>query len=223
MSNRAPFLAASAVVLLGVSSASAADLYQAPPASSPVYAPAPVFSWTGLYAGIHGGWGWGDTTASTSSAFNIGIDGGLFGGQIGYNYMLPNNIVLGVEGDISWSGMSGSVTAGPTVTQDLDWVGTVRGRLGYAMGNWMPYVTGGFAFGGGTRTTNIGSQSASATHTGYALGAGVEWAFAPQWTAKVEYQYVNLGGSTYTFTFPPPSPSVDMTISTVRVGLNYKF
>ena len=92
--------------------------------------------------------------------------------------------------------MSGSVSPGPTVTQSLDWLGTIRGRVGYAMGAWMPYVTGGFAFGGGTRTTNIGSQSATATHTGYVLGAGVEYAFSPQWTAKLEYQYLNLGGST---------------------------
>ena len=130
-----------AVAALSASSAYAADLpYSPPPSNSAIYAPAPVYNWTGFYVGASAGWGWGDTTASTSSAFNIGIDGGLAGGQIGYNYQLPNNFVLGVEGDLLWSGMSGSVSPCPTVTQSLDWLGTIRGRVGYAMGDWMPYV-----------------------------------------------------------------------------------
>jgi len=91
------------------------------------------------------------------------------------------------------------------------------------MNTVMPYITAGFAAGSGTRTTNAGAgESASATHTGYVLGAGVEWAFAQNWTAKLEYQYVNLGARTYTFA-GPPSPAVSMSNSIVRVGLNYKF
>ena len=211
-----------AVAALSASSAYAADLpYTPPPSNSAIYAPAPVYNWTGFYVGASAGYGWGTATASTGSPFNISPDGGLVGGQIGYNYMMSNNLVLGIEGDLLWSGMSGSVTPFPTVTQSLDWVGTIRGRIGYAMGNWMPYFTGGFAAGGATRTSSFGPVSQSATHTGYVLGAGVEWAFAPQWTAKLEYQYLNLGSQTYTAI--PAAPSVGITANTVRVGLNYKF
>jgi opacity protein-like surface antigen len=204
--------------------ASAADIYQPlPPIESPIYAPAPIYNWTGHYAGISGGWSWGNSTASTGSGFNIPLNGGVFGGQVGANWMLSNNIVVGIEGDISWTGQSGTITPGPTVTQSLDWLGTIRGRVGVAMNNFMPYVTAGFAAGGGTRTTTIGAQTANATHTGYVLGVGAEWAFAQNWTAKLEYQYVSLGSSTYTFAGPPPSPGVAITDNIFKVGLNYKF
>ena len=204
--------------------ASAADIYQAPPPiSSPIYAPTPIYDWTGAYIGLSGGYSWGQSKASTGSAFDIPLNGWLAGGQIGANWMLSNNIVLGIEGDIAWTGQKGSIGPGPTVTQSLDWLGTVRGRVGIAMNNVMPYVTGGFAAGGGTRTTDIGGQTAKATHTGYVLGGGVEWGFAQNWTAKLEYQYVNLGAKTYTFAFPPPSPSVGITDHIVKVGVNYKF
>ena len=82
-----------AVAALSASSAYAADLpYSPPPSNSAIYAPAPVYNWTGFYVGASAGYGWGTATASTSSAFNISPDGGLVGGQIGYNYQLPNNL-----------------------------------------------------------------------------------------------------------------------------------
>jgi outer membrane immunogenic protein len=202
--------------------ASAADIYQPPPPiSSPIYAPTPVYDWTGFYAGISGGWSWGNSTASTGSAFNIPLNGGVLGGQVGVNWMLSNNIVLGVEGDLSWTGQKGTVTPGPTVTQEMPWLGTIRARVGVAMNNVMPYVTGGFAMAGGKRTSDIGPVTESKTHTGYVLGAGVEWGFAQNWTAKLEYQYVNLGAQTYTAI--PADPAVSMTDNIVKVGLNYKF
>jgi opacity protein-like surface antigen len=202
--------------------ASAADIYQAPPPiSSPIYSPAPIYDWTGAYIGLSGGYSWGQSTASTGSAFNIPLNGWLAGGQIGANWMLSNNIVLGVEGDVAWTGQKGTVTPGPTVTQSLNWLGTVRGRVGVAMNNVMPYVTGGFAMGGATRTSSIGSATESKTHTGYVLGGGVEWGFAQNWTAKLEYQYVNLGAQTYTAI--PADPSVGITDHILKVGVNYKF
>jgi len=203
--------------------ASAADIYQPlPPIESPIYAPAPIYNWTGHYAGISGGWSWGNSTASTGSGFSIPLNGGVFGGQAGANWMLSNNIVVGIEGDISWTGQKGTIAPGPTVTQSLNWLGTIRGRVGVAMNNVMPYVTGGFAVGGATRTSSAGGGlSETKTHTGYVLGAGVEWAFAQNWTAKLEYQYVNLGAQTYTAI--PADPAVAMTDNIFKVGLNYKF
>jgi opacity protein-like surface antigen len=202
----------------------AADIYTPPPEQPPpVYAPVSVYSWTGFYVGAHAGYSWGDSTSDTP--FNVpSINGWLLGGQAGYNYMFPSNIVVGIEGDIAWSGQEGS-TAGPvgsTITQSIDWLGTVRARLGYAFGNWMPYITGGFAVAGATRTSSLGGGfSETKTHTGHVLGAGLEWAFAPNWTANLGYQYVSLGAQTYTAI--PADPSVSITDHIVRLGLNYKF
>jgi opacity protein-like surface antigen len=198
----------------------AADIYTPPPEQPPpIYAPVSVYSWTGFYVGAHAGYSWGNATADTP--FDISINGWLLGGQAGYNYMFPSNIVVGIEGDIAWSGEEGSIDLGPNVTQSLDWLGTVRARVGYAFGNWMPYITGGFAVAGATRTSTIGPSSETKTHTGHVLGAGVEWAFAQNWTANLGYQYVDLGAQTYTAI--PTDPSVSITDHIVRIGLNYKF
>ncbi len=98
----------------------------------------------------------------------------------------------------------------------------MRGRLGYAMDTWLPYVTGGLAVAGATRTTDAGGgHSASMTHTGYVLGAGIEWAFAGDWSAKLEYQYLNFGAATYALTVA--NPSVSLTSNTIRIGLNKHF
>jgi len=189
-----------------------------------------AYNWSGFYIGASAGWSWGDSTASTTSPgnnFNIPLNGGILGAQAGYNWMFAGNWVLGVEGDISWSGEKGKIThpiAGPpeTVSQSLDWLGTIRGRVGYAMGAWMPYVTAGFAWGNGTRSSSLGGGSSQTLlHTGYVLGLGAEWAFAQNWTAKIEYQYVNLGAQTYSGI--PANPSVGITDNIFKVGLNYKF
>lgn len=204
-----------------VGAASAADIYTPPPAVVPIYTPVSVYNWSGFYVGVNGGWGWGQQTADTGAAFSGPISGGILGAHAGYNFMFANNIVAGVEADVAWSGQNGTVTPGPTVTQSLGWYSTFRGRVGYAFNNVLPYVTGGFAIGGGTRTTSIGGGlSDSQTHTGYVLGAGVEWAFAQNWTAKLEYQYVNLGAKTYNIT---ATPSVGLTDNIVKVGIAYKF
>lgn len=214
------------LIAFGAGTASAADLsypYPAQPvAPSPYYAAAPASNWSGFYLGVNGGWGWAQSTSNT--AYNGGFSGGVLGVDAGYNVQISNHIVLGVEGDLAWSGQGGTInSSAPTITQSLDWIGTFRGRIGVPLNNWMPYVTAGLAAGGGTRTTSIGSQSDGSTHTGYVLGAGVEWAFAQNWTAKLEYQYINLGSSTYSFSSPVPSPNVAIHDSIVKVGLNYKF
>jgi outer membrane immunogenic protein len=202
--------------------AKAADLYTPTPSAGPIYSSAPAYNWTGFYAGINGGYGWGDSSSSTP--FDVGdMDGWFAGGQLGYNYQLPSNVVLGLETDLQWSDMDGS-TAGPggsTITQDLNWFGTVRGRIGYAMGRWLPYFTGGFAYGEGERSTTLTGVSESNTHIGYVLGGGVEVGITPNWTGKLEYQYLDFGSETYSSI--PADPSVSMNAHTVRVGLNYKF
>ena len=222
--------AAAAAILAAATATSAgaayaADLSEGPVEQQVVYSPTPAISWTGFYAGINGGFGTGSAPASTGAAFNISPSGGFLGAQIGYNHNLTDNIVIGIEADAQWANITGrNPTGGPAnVTQTINWFGTVRGRLGYAMDTWLPYVTGGLAVAGATRTTDAGGgQSVGMTHTGYALGAGIEWAFAGDWTAKLEYQYLSLGAATYVFS-GVPDPSVSLTANTIRIGLSKHF
>ncbi|HSM20443.1 MAG TPA: outer membrane beta-barrel protein, partial [Hyphomicrobiales bacterium] len=102
---------------------------------------------------------------------------------------------------------------------ELDWLGTVRARLGVPMGRTMPYVTGGFAYGEATRTAAGTSDSAS--HTGYTVGGGLEQALSDRASAKIEYQYVDLGEETYGGL--PGAPRADLSAHTVRAGLNFRF
>jgi outer membrane immunogenic protein len=175
--------------------ASAADV----PVRGPVYkaAPAPVFNWTGFYFGGHVGYGWGDTLAGGD------VDGFLGGVQLGYNWQLSRNWVFGVEADISGTDLN---NAFPT---HVDYLGTLRARIGYTWDRTMFYGTGGLAW---NRASVAGFHD---TDTGYALGAGIEWAFAPNWSAKVEYMY-------YAFDNTAVVPT-DLDISTIKVGLNYRF
>jgi outer membrane immunogenic protein len=184
------------------------------------------------------------------------LDGVIGGGQIGYNWQ-TGNWVLGIEADIQGSGERSSNTlygtatttipgAGLftlpgtlTTTEKLDWFGTVRGRAGMTIGpNWLLYGTGGLAYGGlktsDTLTTTttagaplIAANSFDTTRAGWTVGAGVEGWLGRDWTAKLEYLYVDLGSFSNTFTgaglFTPIAQSIHVTDNIVRVGLNYHF
>jgi outer membrane immunogenic protein len=213
------FLLASAGILaMSAVAASAADLpRQRMPARAPVYMP-PAWSWTGFYVGINGGGGFG--RSDFSAPFPTGsfdTSGGLVGGTLGYNYQM-DNVVLGVEGDIDWSDIRGSaVCAGTTCETRNTWLGTARGRLGYAFGNFMPYVTGGLAVGD-IKTSIAGIGSAHDTKAGWTLGGGIEAAIAGPWTVKVEYLYVDLGRGDSVL-----GSDAKFNTNIVRAGLNYRF
>lgn len=203
-------LASVGVLALGVASASAADLprREAMPTKAPAYV-SQMYNWTGAYVGINGGYGFRGSN---------GADGWMVGGTVGYNWQSGGPLVWGIEGDLDWSRMRGSDTAF-TETRN-NWLGTVRGRLGYAMGptgSWMPYVTGGVAFGD-IENSVTGFGSARDTKAGWALGGGIEAALSGPWTAKVEYLYVDLGNG-------PTVGGVGSNFHTniVRAGLNYRF
>lgn len=215
--------AAAAAILTGFfmiagGAAYAADL----PAETPFYSPAPASSWTGFYLGVHGGGGWGSQNPNTPATFNI--QGPYVGAQVGYNWQI-NQFVLGVEADASWSGVSGvRVVSAGTTTERINSFSTLRGRVGWVMGDgsWLPYVTGGWAFANATRTnSSFGGQTFTASHTGWTLGAGVEKQFAPNWTLKAEYKYVNLGPARYNWPSLPTTASLQM--HTFEIGLNYRF
>ena len=223
----------------------------------------PVGAWTGFYAGVNGGYGWSakDSTVratgqtqvcagnveictpqpvSQDGSKSFGTDGGFGGGQIGYNYQ-RGHAVFGIEADIQGSAIDGSgtvnladVSASATGKNNLDWFGTLRGRLGYAAGDTLVYFTGGFAFGGVSDTLTVrpaqgaaSTVSNDSTKTGYVLGGGVEQKLNPSWSVKAEYQYIDLGHNSLSTTAgnqgyqASATYNAEHTYNTVRLGLNY--
>lgn len=203
-------------------------VYKAPRYKAPLYSPVPVFSWTGFYVGIVGGYAWGKSDWSSAAATgSTNPDGGLIGGTLGYN-LQTGNWVWGLEGDISYSWIKGTDTTGTGLcagvgceTQNT-WFGTIRGRIGYAIDRWLPYITGGGAFGDVRMTTNTGARETD-SRFGWTVGAGVEYAFLSPWTFKIEYLYTDLGKATCSAVTCVVNTSVDFTTSTVRAGFNYRF
>ena len=215
--------------------AMAADI----PVRMPVKAPylQPVFDWTGFYIGAHAGYGRGTSSAvlidpllattATSSPFS-GMIGGV---QAGYNFQLPSGLLLGVEADLTFPNYltSNSIvgllaTPRSAVIEQWDYVGTVRGRVGYAANHWLLYATGGLAYVG-ERFVNSPSIGDEEKHLnvrlGWAAGAGVEYAFAPHWSLRLEYLYnrfdkadVRLASGT--------QYSSTLDFQSLRVGLNRK-
>ena len=262
--------AAAAIAILGPGAAGAADIAARPYTKAPMMAE-PIFSWTGYYLGVNAGYGWsesndisttGQATANVNNVLGgarpgtvrVRQDGFVGGGQIGYNYQFAPSWVFGVEADIAYTdmGRSTSVTTVPlsgvgslnnVFSNNLEYLGTVRGRLGYTVGQTMFYGTGGFAYGEvnngaslfGSAATGNNLQftgSSSQTRTGYAVGGGIEHAISQNWTVKAEYLYYDLGRNTVNVAVIPGAAGAGGTGynssfrtegNIVRAGLNYKF
>lgn len=215
------FLIASALMAGLVGTASAADLAArkpAPPSAIPVMA---QYNWTGFYVGIQGGGGFGGDNQHRQGAVrsgNIDLNGALLGVTGGYNQQF-GNFVAGIEGDYAWSNLKGSTgvnCAAPGCRTEIRSFGTIRGRAGYAIDRFMPYVTGGLALG--DIRNSAGAFRGSDFRAGWTIGAGVEAALTRNITAKAEYLYYDFGRKTYT-----PGISADANGHVVRAGLNYKF
>jgi high affinity Mn2+ porin len=241
-----------AIVMLSAGSAAAADMMPGEPAAAPYIEPS-AHIWTGFYLGGHAGYAWGNSnwTASVGGApiaagslnFSQGIDlfdegGSWFGGlQAGYNRMLANRVVLGAEADVSFppfpkpsTGLSiGGVSAlagNASYSENVFYSGTVRGRIGYAPGNWLFYGTGGLAWTRDQLTLTQASGTAETpllTRLGWTAGAGVEAPVAPHWTAKLEYLFTDYGFSSVTFPAAAQRFNSDLALQELRVGLNYQF
>jgi outer membrane immunogenic protein len=188
-------------------SAWAADL----PHPSYYTAPAPLsaYSWTGLYLGGNLGHEWG--TTSNNPTRPSGFAGGAQGG---YNWQ-TGQLVFGGEADIQLSGAND--TFAPWKFSN-PWFGTLRGRAGFAVNNFLIYGTAGVAFGELSAET-IGLQSESHTNVGWTAGVGVEAGIAANWSAKVEYLFVDLASNTYGLT----GTSNALSASLFRMGVNYHF
>lgn len=212
----------------------------------------PPFSWSGPYIGGEGGGGWGQSGQSDPGpppappapvkpppvtthpldigSASLGVSGGLIGGTAGYNWQ-AGPWVLGIEGDYSWDniqGSSGSCGFAPPhgCGTSLESFGTLRGRVGYAMGDrgtWLPYATGGLAVGEVHAWDALTPASGSAFRAGWTVGGGIETVLAPNWTFKIEYLYIDLG-SAHLFDIVPGVPeTVSFRDNILRIGINYKF
>ena len=236
--KRSLFGGLAAIAALMAAPAMAADMpLKASPYSAAYGATSPVWTWTGCYVGIEGGATWGHTqiydylvSGYITNPFNQ--SGGLFGGTVGCNYQFNGNWVVGVEDDLSWTNNQGSATnlAVATTTNTLreNWIDTLRGRAGIAVGNWLFYGTAGAAFVN-TKLTVVGTAgtfSETQTLTGWTAGGGAEWGFNQHWSLKAEYLYIGLGNPGYT---SMPSPPIDprrldnLNMQLVRLGLNFRF
>jgi outer membrane immunogenic protein len=225
-----------------ITSASAADLPVKAPPPAPVMAP--VWNWTGFYIGVNGGYSWGRSsrdlnffnplngvTLATGTGGGRDLNGGVFGGQLGYNWQTAN-WVFGIETDAQWTGQKGSTTvlcavAGcfPTavaagtgvsagITDKLEWFGTFRGRGGVLVTpSVLLYATGGLAYGSvktdlglaGFTATGIPvavGGSVSSDKFGWTVGAGIEAMFAGNWSGKIEYLYVDFGSISNSVVLP---------------------
>ncbi len=222
------FLLAVGAGLMAVSMASpsfAADLPR-PSYKSPIYV-AP-FSWSGFYVGINGGYGWGKSSWNPTAAAGTGdftVKGPLVGGTLGYN-MQTGSFVWGLEADAAVSWIKGTTTTAfcgvPGCETSNRWLATGRGRIGYAWDRWLPYITGGVAYGDIKMSRGpLGSETKS--KLGWTAGAGVEYAFLGAWSAKAEYLYVDLGKTTCGAALCGVDTDVKFTAHIGKIGLNYRF
>ena len=252
------------VAAIAAGPAFAADM----PVKAPIIAPVVAYSWSGCYVGVHAGYGWGrnknDFGRAVASGgtenleafppefgpFDHRTSGGVAGGQLGCNYQAANNFVVGIEGEVWWSGIKGGFTApedgaDPGTFSRFEsrnlWDADLALRFGYAWNRSLLYGKVGVAFGrfqytethddfptvhscpGGAPVCSVNFNN---TQAGLLLGVGWEYAFANNWSAKVEYDYINYGS--HTIPYPNASAtiqnfSVSDTKQIVKVGLNYKF
>lgn len=226
---RSYLLAGAAALSLGfVSAAQAADpiIYEQPP----VMSPAAMYDWSGFYAGVTGAYNTGDVDFAPPTGitpFGFDIDGWSIGGVAGYNFQ-SGPWVYGIEGDLLWTrGIEGSATLAPvtgSAESEGRWMGSVRGRVGYAFDNILPYVTGGVAFANNRGTVNLPGTTLTdtQTHIGWTAGAGVEVGITQQLSGSLEYRYTDFGSETYDYA-PGLSVPGDGNLHTVGASLKWRF
>jgi high affinity Mn2+ porin len=247
-------------LLVLASATQAADLSSVLPTKAPPPA-SPTYDWTGFYAGAHFGYAGGASDWSATQPggaapslagtlemfqgydFFKGTGSYLLGFQAGYNYMLPSRIVLGAEADVSFPSVLGASQAiaspviGEAIYRDqVEMSGTVRGRIGYAPGHWLFYVTGGLAYSfdqfsrtqvsgavaGGTAVAGTVENLFMVPRIGGAAGAGVEVMLTPRWMARLEYLYTGYASTSVDFPAGAQRFTSDLAVHTVRIGLDYQ-
>jgi outer membrane immunogenic protein len=195
-------------------------------------APIATTTWTGCYIGANIGYGRAKKDYFLASGANDGFhtaDGLIAGGQIGCDYEFSNRWVVGVQGLFDWTDMAGGhipPAAGPRREfTNIAWLGTLTGRLGYAMTpSALFYVKGGAAWVRDEHARAGGSGcvscSTALTASGWTIGGGLEWMFKPNWSLFIEYNYMDLGSHQVTLGIPLV---IDQRVQNVLVGINYRF
>jgi len=216
-------LAAALAMVLVAPAVQAADLGgRYPSMKDEPYQGAPRYLWTGFYAGLQAGYGWADGYLFDGGGVygSPEADGFVGGGTIGYNFQ-RGNIVWGLETDLSYADISGSSSCGvlSPCSASIDWLWTVRGRVGLDMNGWMPYITGGYAMADVGASDSAGSGGE--TVSGWTAGGGLEVKLDRNWSLKGEYLYVDLDES-FSLSGGPGGASVE-DLHIVRAGVNYKF
>jgi len=216
-----------AAAMLATSASFAADLPARTYNKAPVYAAAPIYNWTGIYVGAHIGGAFNGSNSNNFAFASSDNAGFLGGGQIGADYQFAPNWLVGIEGQISGLDNKRTFTdgAGGFIQDKTDWLASVTGRLGYTWGPGLIYAKGGVAFrDSGGLTSNVPGLAADRKDTGYTVGGGLEYMFAPAWSAKLEYQYYNFDKTALFDTVAAaPIGSYTSDIHTVKLGVNYHF
>ena len=245
------------ILAISAISASAADMAPRYTKAAPMVAAA-YYDWSGFYIGANAGYGWarddhadlttfgGNFTNGTSGPFGgrqrVNPQGGVLGGQAGYNWQSANWVIgLEIAGDgtdLRRTDKSIFFPLTDTLQSQINGTFTATGRIGYAFNNWLPYIKGGYA-GTELETRNFSSfliggvlnqnaLSQSAWRDGYTIGGGVEYGITPNWTAGVEYSYMDFGSRTLNGTSTgtsggPETFNDGLRISTITARLNYRF
>ncbi|MGJ4948649.1 outer membrane protein [Bradyrhizobium sp. HKCCYLS20291] len=237
MTRLGKFGGSALLLLLVTANASAADLSAARPyVKAP--AAAEAFSWSGFYVGANGGYGWAgasttDAVIRTSTSHTA--TGGLAGAQIGYNWQVAP-WVFGIEADGDWASIKGSApcpNVGFNCGSETQALASLRGRIGWASGPTLLYATGGLGYASARYMATTGAAglpvvgvtgSFTSDRWGWALGGGVEYGFARNWSAKLEYLHYGFND----VTMPPGALSANpvnasLRVDTIKVGINYHF
>jgi outer membrane immunogenic protein len=231
-------LTAAAIAIGAAAPASAADLS----ARAPAYTKAPpmvqaAYDWSGFYLGINGGWADAHDRRSNAASTLVGsydTDGGTIGGQVGYRWQM-NSWVFGVEAQGNWADLSGSTTnlvTGGNIRSKMDAFGLFTGQIGYSFNNVLIYAKGGAAvtdrnYENLNAAGNLLSSTGYDTQWGATVGAGLEYAFAPNWSIGVEYNHIFEDRHNATFTTPAGTSNAGFRTGgdtdMVLGRLNYKF
>ena len=230
--RRFAFAALSLIAISAAVPAQAADI-RMPVKAAPAYVHT-YYNWTGFYVGAHIGYGWADFTGVDPVVGvltdSVSAKGFIYGGQLGFNYQM-GSWVFGIEGDFSFGDVkySEDFLGLATAEVKLDRIFTVAGRIGYAFDRTLFYGKFGGAWTQEKYNFNVLGATASGTvdRTGWLLGVGLEYAFLGNWSAKIEYNYMDMGSKDVTLTVVGPIAvtvaNVDLTVQTVKAGINYRF
>jgi outer membrane immunogenic protein len=230
------------IVMILAARAQAADLPVEPP---PPPGPPTLYDWSGFYVGVHAGGAWNTKGSDISStidgeigSLSVASSGFMGGGQVGFSLAICPSWLVGIEADVSGAQFESNATFSTATTaeiqgdSEIDEFGTVRARVGYVSNTLLIYGTGGFAWAGEqlsrvqtvgmTGNAGIGTlETAWQVGTGWVAGLGAEWAFAPRWTARVEYLHLDVSGASFLFPVAEVRYNVRSTIDIARFGLNY--